>query len=172
MASWSQPGRLLCRQHSFLSHSVAICLAIHLNAVTVQFLDLWTVSLLPAAAFGEKRCVQEQPACCRDVENSGCWKLHSAWNSISLLASCSTPLSQKVQGIICSFSRASPASGTLIYFYIPKGSNTDRQRDNLPGTEHKICFVIVTKQIYQKTGGEVRKVSFQDKPGWSSPSSL
>lgn len=53
-------------------HSVAICPAIHLNAVTVQFLDLWTVSLPPAAAFGEKRCVQELPACCTDMENPGC----------------------------------------------------------------------------------------------------
>lgn len=52
-----------------------------------------------------------------------------ACNSISLLASCSTPLSQKAQVVICSFPRASPASETLIYFHIPKESNTDRQTD-------------------------------------------
>lgn len=111
---------------------MAICSAIHPNAVLVQFLDLWTVALSPAAAFGEKRCMQEELACCRDVENPGCGKLHSASNSISLPASC-----RRESVFLCprKHSELAAASSELMQplkpsylFIFPKGqTQTDRQ---------------------------------------------
>lgn len=48
----SQPGRVLCRQHSLLIHTVTVWpSAIHLNAVPAQFLDLWTATLLSCCSF-------------------------------------------------------------------------------------------------------------------------
>lgn len=122
---------------------------------------------LPAAAFGGKRRVQEEPACCRDVENST--QLETA-SACLLAAEGNRCASVPASAVSCSFPRANPASETLLSFFIsPKGQ---RQTENLPGTEHRICFVTVTKQIDQNTGGEARKVSSQGQCGWSSPSSL
>lgn len=144
-----------------------------------------------------KRCHCAVPGSldCQSLSCCSIWREEVCAGTACLLQGCGklwllkTPLSLKQHQLAClaaallcsrKFRELFAASPELVQplepsyiFIFPQGkTQADRQTDNLSGTEHKICFVIVTKQIYQKTGGEGRKVSFQDKPGWSSPSSL
>jgi len=76
-----QPGRALCRQCSLLLHTVTAWPSAQRSPQMLSLCNFWIsgLSLSPsAAAFGEQRCMQEEPARCKDVENPVCGKLLSA----------------------------------------------------------------------------------------------